>query len=74
MGFVRLTNQTTAVFSNRLEKIFFRGDVFKKMVPEQFKDMPEGDLVDKLRAQMDGLSRKRINHVLQVCKHAPSCG
>ena len=44
------------------------------MVPEQFKDMPEGDLVDKLRAQMDGLSRKRINHVLQVCKHAPSCG
>merc|ERR1711990_1185604 len=42
-----------------------RGDVFKKMVPEQFKDMPEGDLVDKLRAQMDGLSRKRINHVLQ---------
>ena len=37
------------------------------MVPEQFKDMPEGDLADKLRAQMDGLSRKRINHVLQVC-------
>ena len=43
-----------------------RGDVFKKMVPEQFRDMPEGDLKEKLANQMDGLSRKRINHILQV--------
>merc|ERR1712025_1403786 len=32
---------------------------------EQFKDMPEGDIKEKLREQMDGLSRKRINHILQ---------
>jgi len=36
------------------------------MVPEQFKEMPEGDIKEKLREQMDGLSRKRINHILQV--------
>jgi len=42
-----------------------RGDVMKKMVPEQLRDIPEGDLKEKLASQMDGLSRKRINHILQ---------
>ena len=42
-----------------------RGDVFQKMIPEKFKHLPEADIKAKLKAQMDGLSRKRINHVLQ---------
>merc|ERR1712228_147612 len=42
-----------------------RGDVFQKMVPEKFRDLPEEKIKDKLIEQMDGLSRKRINHVLQ---------
>ena len=42
-----------------------RGDVFQKMVPEKFKHLPADEIKEKLMEQMDGLSRKRINHVLQ---------
>jgi len=42
-----------------------RGDVFQKMVPEKFKHLPADEIKEKLIEQMDGLSRKRINHVLQ---------
>lgn len=42
-----------------------RGDIFRKMVPEKFKNLENEDIKEKLIEQMDGLSRKRINHVLQ---------
>ena len=42
-----------------------RGDVFKKMIPEKFKLLSDDDIKFKLQEQMAGLSRKRINHVLQ---------
>ena len=42
-----------------------RGDVFKKMIPEKFRVLDDDDIKFKLQEQMAGLSRKRINHVLQ---------